>query len=319
LLENVPAGRPGRRFLQLRGVDDVAVAAQVHAVTLQPGGAWFSGAGVQELPAGNGAKSTAYQAVLGEGIAREMARDRTPAQLAKAHNPTRLEVGDTFSLGDQTWIVTGIMQSVGSTFDSEVWAKRSIVASLFSKDTYSTIVARTDGPESARKLKDFFNSSYKKASLHAEVETEYFASLSETNRQILVAVVFVTIFMAIGGVFGVINTMFAAISQRTADIGVLRILGFARWQILVSFLLESVLIALVGGALGCALGMVADGWTANSIVGGHGGGKFVVVRLAVNLNTLGVGMLVALLMGVAGGIVPAALSVLRLKPLEALR
>ena len=60
--------------------------------------------------------------------------------------------------------------------------------------------------------------------------------------------------MAIGGVFGVMNTMFAAISQRTKDIGVLRILGFARWQILVSFFLESLLLALIGGLLGCALG-----------------------------------------------------------------
>ena len=84
--------------------------------------------------------------------------------------------------------------------------------------------------------------------------------------------------MAVGGVFGVMNTMFAAISQRIKDIGVLRILGFARWQILVSFFLESLVLALVGGLLGCALGSLADGWTATSIVcSGQGGGKSVVL------------------------------------------
>ncbi len=62
--------------------------------------------------------------------------------------------------------------------------------------------------------------------------------------------------MAIGGIFGVMNTMFAAIAQRTRDIGVLRILGFARWQILVSFFLESLLLALIGGLLGCAIGSI---------------------------------------------------------------
>ena len=79
--------------------------------------------------------------------------------------------------------------------------------------------------------------------------------------------------MAIGGVFGVMNTMFAAISQRIKDIGVLRILGFARWQVLASFFLEALILALVGGALGLALGSVSNGWTASSIVSsGQGGG-----------------------------------------------
>ena len=68
-----------------------------------------------------------------------------------------------------------------------------------------------------------------------------------------------TAIMAVGGVFGVMNTMFAAISNRIKDIGVLRILGYARWQILVSFLLESLVIALLGGLLGCALGSLANG------------------------------------------------------------
>ena len=90
----------------------------------------------------------------------------------------------------------------------------------------------------------------------------------------------VTVFVSVGGVFGVMNTMFAAISQRINDIGVLRLLGYARWQILFSFLLESLLLALVGGAAGCLLGMAADGWTATSMLTGqNGGGKFVILKL----------------------------------------
>ena len=125
--------------------------------------------------------------------------------------------------------------------------------------------------------------------------------------------------MSVGGIFGVMNTMFAAISQRTKDIGVLRLLGYARWQILVSFLLESLVIALVGGLLGCALGSLADGWTATSMMMGQGGGgKSVVLQLAVSADIIATGILLTLLMGLLGGLLPA-LSAMRLKPLEALR
>jgi ABC-type antimicrobial peptide transport system permease subunit len=115
------------------------------------------------------------------------------------------------------------------------------------------------------------------------------------------------------------NTMFAAISQRTGDIGVLRLLGFARWHVLVAFLLESLTIGLLGGLLGCALGSMADGWNATSIVGGtHGGGKSVVLQLAISPDIIAGGILLTLAMALLGGLLPA-ISAMRLKPLEALR
>ena len=133
------------------------------------------------------------------------------------------------------------------------------------------------------------------------------------------AIIVVTIFLSIGGVFGVMNTMFAAINQRMKDIGVLRLLGYRRRSILVCFLLESVLIAMIGGLLGVALGSLSDGWTASSIVGsGQGGGKFVVLRLTVDAQVLAVGCLLSLTLGFVGGLIPS-LSAMRLSALEALR
>jgi ABC-type antimicrobial peptide transport system permease subunit len=125
--------------------------------------------------------------------------------------------------------------------------------------------------------------------------------------------------MALGGVFGVMNTMFAAIRQRTKDIGMLRALGFARWQILVSFLVESLLIAALGGLVGCALGYLANGVTTTSVVDTSGGGmKRVAFRMIVDDNTLAAAVLFTLVMGLLGGLLPA-LSAMHLKPLEALR
>jgi ABC-type lipoprotein release transport system permease subunit len=327
-------GRPKRRFLQVRGIEDPVLTAKIHGLDLLPGGSWFSEAGVQESappqstphapreaapsdPHSNSAPLV--QAVLGEGVAYELGRSRTSQERAAAKNPKRLDVGDTFTLGNRQWIIVGILKSSGSTFNSEIWAKRSLAAALFGKDTYTTLVLRTENAETAQNLKNFLSEDYKKAAVNAQVETEYYKSLSETTAQFSWAIGFIAFVMSIGGVFGVMNTMFAAISQRTGDIGVLRLLGFARWHVLVAFLLESLTIGLLGGLLGCALGSMADGWNATSIVGGtHGGGKSVVLQLAISPDIIAGGILLTLAMALLGGLLPA-ISAMRLKPLEALR
>lgn len=317
-IPNAPPDGPQRRFLQLRGIVDPRIAAEVHQIALYDGGRWFSDAGVQ-LDGDGDAATAAVEVVLGEGIAREMGRSRTESERQAARNPDRLDVGDTFSLNDQPWVVVGVMQSSGSTFDSEAWAKQSLIGPMFGKETYTSLVARTADAEAAATLKNLLNNEYKKAALSALSEPEYYSALSSTNQQFLYGIIFVALVMAIGGVFGVMNTMFAAIGQRTKDIGVLRLLGYRRRQILISFLLESIVIAFIGGLLGCAVGMLADGWTATSILSaGPGGGKFVVLKLSVDANIIAVGLLLALVMGIVGGLLPS-LNAMRLSALEALR
>jgi putative ABC transport system permease protein len=324
-LEHPAPGRPKRRFMQVRGLDDSAMSGRVHGLELYPGGNWFSEAGVREVEektaAATAGESTAQpliEAVVGEGVAHVLAADQKESPRSTAANE-RLNVGETFTLGDRKWIVVGVLKSAGSTFDSEIWAKRGMIGPMFGKENYSSLVLRTAGPVEAKALKDFFNNDYKKAAVMAQVETDYFDNLSNTNKQFLFAIGFVTVIMAIGGVMGVMNTMFAAVSNRVKDIGVLRLMGYSRSQIMFAFLLESLLIAMVGGAIGCALGSLVDGWTANSIVSsGPGGGKFVVLRLAIDLQTILLGFLLAMMMGLLGGFLPA-FSAVRLQPLDALR
>ncbi len=395
-------GRPQRRFLQMRGLDDSQLTGKVHGLELYADGSWLSDAGVRELAnnsdtaplpnplpgvpgRGNQAGTqageaheliNAYEVVLGEGIARELGRDHP--QTMSQPQLQRLTVGDTFKLNDRAWVVVGVLKSEGSTFDSEVWAKRTIVGPMFGSETYTTLVlqasknfrrdqraaykaerlakieearqkaediqkraaaAKAAGQEfherpdsiptwiepqsddhwDAEMVKAYFNNDYKKASVNAIVETDYFDSLNQLNKQFLYAIIFVTIILSVGGVFGVMNTMFAAISQRMKDIGVLRLLGYRRRSVLICFLLESVLIAMIGGLMGVALGSLSDGWTASSIVGsGQGGGKFVVLRLTVDAQVVAVGCLLSLMLGFIGGLVPS-LNAMRLSALEALR
>jgi ABC-type antimicrobial peptide transport system permease subunit len=304
-----------QRFVQVRGVDDPLIAAQVHSLELQDG-QWFSPAGVEQLPVIENDKKpeTAVQTVLGEGVAKALGPDL---------NKPSLQVGDVFLLGPMKWKVVGILKSSGTIFGSEVWAKRSYVGQRYGKEyTFSSITIRAESPDAAQQLATSLKENFKKAKLNPQTEIDYYSKQRGFLTILLTAIIVLTIFMALGGIFGVMNTMFAAISQRSKDIGVLRILGYARWQILVSFVLESLLIAAVGGLLGCALGAlgtVVSGGKMTSVIGSDGGwGKTVELRLLVTANTVLIGVLLSMVMGFLGGLLPA-LSAMRVKPLEAMR
>jgi ABC-type antimicrobial peptide transport system permease subunit len=302
-------GQRQRRFLQMRGIDNPDLAAKVHKITLQPNGTWFSGSAVRAI----GKDDTAYEVVLGDGVARTFGQDR---------GQKSIKVGEVLEIGPRKWIVVGIMEPSGSSFGNEIWARDQHVAENYGRqNSYSSFVVRTKDEETAKLATKLVKDYRAEKSLAAYTEKEYYDRLSQTNLQFLVAFMFIAFFMAVGGVFGIMNTMFAAISQRTKDIGVMRLLGYSRWQILMSFLMESLVIALIGGALGCLAGyLLANGTTASSIIsaGAGGGGKSVVLKLIVDPLLIGVGLLFALIMGAVGGLIPS-LSAMRLKPLESLR
>src|SRR5262249_4103543 len=261
---------------------DPLIAADVHSLELQDG-LWFSSAGVEQLPETDKDKEpeTAIQAVLGDGVAKALGPDL---------NKPSLQVGDVFLLGPMKWKVVGILRSSGTIFGSEVWAKRSYVGQRYGKEyTISSLTIRAQSPDAAEKLAADLKDNYKKAKLNSQTEIDYYSKQRGFLTILLTAIIVLTLFMALGGIFGVMNTMFAAISQRTKDVGVLRILGYARWQILVSFVLESLVIAVVGGLLGCALGALGTmigGGKMTSVIGSQGGwGKKGESRLAVDGGT----------------------------------
>ncbi len=298
-----------RRFLQTRAMRDPQIAGAVHNMKLEPGGKWFAKTGVHQESGG------AYlPCVLGNGAAGTLGADV---------GKRRLGPGDTFELADYQWIVTGVMKSEGTTFGSEMWVSDNNLAvhAAGKKNRYTTLVLRTDADTevAARAVSDYLNRGYTQASLKAFAETDYYNELTKTNETFLTWIVFLAGVMAVGGIFGVMNTMFASIAARIKEVGVLRILGFKRWQILISFMIESLAIAFVGGVLGCVLGYFANGFeAASTLSGGQGGGKSVTLRMVVDYQTLAAGMLFTLVMGRLGGLVPA-LSAMRMEILDSLR
>jgi putative ABC transport system permease protein len=308
-IPNPDGGVPKRRFLALRAMEDGPLSGAVHNAKLEPGGKWFGTSGIESK---NGRDY--IQTVLGDGLASLLAQD---------FGKPRMQVGDTFQIGDTEWIVCGIMASEGKTFGSEMWCQNTtLVTKPFGKDKYTTLVLRCE-PETrdaAKSMAHHLQYRYDQQKLKSFSEQDYYLELTRTNEDFLFWIVFIAVIMAIGGVFGVMNTMFASIQARIKEVGVLRILGFKRWQILISFMFESLLIAFVGGLVGCLLGFYANGAEATSTLGGGGGGggKRVLLKMVVDYQTIAAGMLFTLMMGRIGGLVPA-LSAMRMKVLDTLR
>jgi putative ABC transport system permease protein len=308
-IPNPNGGVPKRRFLALRAMDDAKLSGEVHNVSLYPGGSWFGRSGVQAGPDGR----QYIQAVIGDGVA---------AILGEDYGKARLGVGDTFQIGDTDWIVCGIMQAQGQTSGSEIWVQNTtLVTKPFGKDKYTTLVMRTtpETIDAARAMAFHLQYRFDQQKLKTFSEKDYYLELTKTNEDFLFWIIVLAVVMALGGVFGVMMTMFASIAARIKEVGVLQILGFKRWQILISFMLESLTIAFLGGLLGCLLGMLANGFEATSTLGGQGGGgKRVLLQLTVDYQTIAAGMLFTLMMGRIGGLVPA-LSAMRMKILDTLR
>ena len=151
-------------------------------------------------------------------------------------------------------------------------------------------------------------------SIDAQPEPAYYVEQGAQTESLRSAGITVALFMGIGAIFGVTNTMFAAIEQRTKDIAVLRVLGFQKQEILISFLVEALLIAVIGGLLGSALGYSVNGLSINSTLTS----KAIAFAFMVDSTTLLVAMAFTIVLGVLGGLLPA-LTAMRVDPLESLR
>jgi ABC-type antimicrobial peptide transport system permease subunit len=311
-------GGPSRRFVQLRGVEDAEVAGKVHDISLLKG-EWFGREGAVEMTRGH----SSVPCVLGEGASAAFGAD---------YGKDRLDVGDTFKLGNLDMVVVGVMKSAGKTFDSETWAIRQRVGQEFGKQAFTTVVIRVsdDNPETVNQSAETFayhlSKNFANPRVRAVPEPRYYEDLAKSNSQLMFMVVVVAIIMAMGGVIGVMLVMFAAIAQRVKDVGVMRVVGYKRWQILVSFMLESLAIALIGGLVGVLLIMLVDGvasaaWgglTVTSNVSSGQGGKTVVTKLAFKTDVVASGILFTIIMGRLGGLLPSV-GAMRLGILESLR
>lgn len=212
-------------------------------------------------------------------------------------------VGDTVEFGKGPWQVVGIFNAGGTAYGSEIWGDVNQMNSDFDRQgVYSSAYLRATDPVSAEALKNRVSDD-QRLKLDGALETEYYAKQTSSGQVIRFIGIIVAVIMAIGSSFAAMNTMYAAVAYRSREIATLRVIGFSRPSILTSFVLEAVMLSLLGAAVGILLMLPFNGMatgTQNQTTFSE-----VVFRLSMTPAVIGTAVGFAVIMGLVGGIAPA--------------
>jgi putative ABC transport system permease protein len=216
-----------------------------------------------------------------------------------------LTLGSTIGLGSARWQVVGIFDAGGSAFDSEVWGDAHLLNGAYNRpDTFSqSVTVHLTSPASLQQLKDTLTADPR---LNVDVtrEIDYYSKQSTRMTQLITVLGgFVAAIMAIGAVFGALNTMYSAVAERGREIATMRAVGFNPGSVVVSFLFEALLISFVGGVLGCLAVLPLNGLTTSTI--NFQTFSNLAFAFKITFDLLWMGVLFALIMGVLGGMPPA--------------
>lgn len=212
-------------------------------------------------------------------------------------------VGDIIDFGKGPWKVVGTFDGGGSSYDSEIWADVNQVANQFNRqNAIGNVYLRATDPVAAQALKHRVSDD-QQLQLEGALETEYWDKQTSSGGGIKVMGWIVGFTMAIGSIFAAANTMYAAVAYRSREIATLRVIGFRRGSILTSFVFESVLLALLGAAVGIVLMLPFNGMstsTANQQTFSE-----VVFKMQLTFPVIGWAVVFAVVMGLIGGVAPA--------------
>jgi len=216
-----------------------------------------------------------------------------------------LTLGNKIRLGKMEWQVVGVFDAGGSSFDSEVWGDSHLLTAAYDRpDTFfQSATVHLTSQDALGKLKDALTTDPR---LNVDVtrEIDYYSKQSRVmTTMITVLGTFVAAIMAIGAVFGALNTMYSAVADRGKEIATMRALGFGGPAVVFSFLLEALLISFVGGVLGCLAVLRLNGLTTSTI--NFQTFSNLAFAFKITPGLLAGGIIFALVMGVLGGFFPA--------------
>jgi putative ABC transport system permease protein len=225
------------------------------------------------------------------------------------------KIGQKLKIGKSPWDVVGIFDASHTAYDSEVWGDYNEISGDFERPIYSSLLVRCADASSVQSVREKLAND-RRIKLDVFGQKEYFESQTSSALPIKILGYLIAVIMAVGSSFAVMNTMYAATAYRTREIATLRVLGFKRGSILVSFMIESLALALLGGALGCIMALPMNGIST-------GMGNFVtfsevIFDFMVTPRLMLEGMVFAAIMGTIGGFLPARLAS-RLTIVRALR
>jgi len=225
-------------------------------------------------------------------------------------------IGDTLRFATRDWLVVGHFEAGGSALESEVWGENEQFMPVFRGEVFQSVILRLTDPAAFDDLKRALEGD-QRLTVQAQRESAFYAGQSTVLTRILTFLaVMITSVMAVGAVFGAVNTMYAAVASRTAEIAVLLTLGFPPRSVLASFLAESAAIAFLGGVAGGLLALPINGIVTSTT--NWNSFSEVAFAFRVTPGLLIGGVIFAVLMGVIGGFFPAWRAA-RLQVVQALR
>jgi len=243
-----------------------------------------------QITAGRMFEAGKNEVVVGVGAAREFAG---------------LELGSTIKVGRAAWPVVGIFSASGGLAESEVWTDATVLQGAYQRgDSFQSVYARLNSAGAFTEFKDSLTSN-PRLSVKVLRQSEYYAEQSEMLTRLITTLgVLIAGLMAVGAVFGALNTMYSAVAARTREIATLRALGFGRGAVVVALMIESLLLALAGGSVGAALAYLAfDNFRAATM--NWQSFSQVTFAFAVTPQLLVQGVIWATAIGLIGGLLPA--------------
>lgn len=216
-----------------------------------------------------------------------------------------LDLGSRLRWGESEWTVVGIFEAGGALSESEIWCDVGVLQPAYRRgSTFQSVYAKLESPEAFNRFKDALTTD-PRLDVKVVRETDYYAEQSQLLYGIITGLGFgIAFLMGLGAIFGALNTMYTAVSARTREIATLRALGFQSGPVVISVLAESLLLALIGGAVGAAAAyFVLNGYQAATM--NWASFSQVAFSFAVTPRLLVQALVFSLLMGLIGGLFPA--------------
>ncbi len=214
-----------------------------------------------------------------------------------------LRLGSQLKFGRGLWTVVGIMDGHGTAVDSEIYGDAAPVAADFNRpDTYSSALLQATDEAAANALIKALEGD-RRLNVTVMSEKTYYANLTSSAAPVQFLGYFVCIVMAVGSCFAAMNTMYAAVARRAKEVGTLRILGFTRGSILLSFFLESVLLSLIGGVIECIIVLPLNNVT--TALGNFSTFSETSFNFKIGPQVMLVGLAFSAILGALGGFLPA--------------
>jgi putative ABC transport system permease protein len=227
-------------------------------------------------------------------------------------------IGDEVKFAGDSWKIVGIFDSEGSGFDSEMWGDSGQLLNAFNRgNTISSMTLKLDDKKNFNDFKKQFEFDKRLQQFEPKIEQKYFEEQSEFMAAFIRIIgIIITVIFSVGATIGAMITMYAAVANRTVEVGTLRAIGFKRRSILVVFLIESLVIAITGGVIGIFLASFLQFFNISTL--NFQSFSELAFSFSLSPSIIITSLIFAILMGIIGGFLPSVRAS-RLKIVNALR